>query len=374
MRENMKSAYIDLRDCAGELANAVIEESAHLGVEGVVVDDPELAKNVPPTLHKVAIVAPETPTTLIDQLVDVVDLLVADHSIVEKFEGLRPHLKTGVLVKVVGEETLNLACKIANEADFTFVQFQQDPSKIPLEILLAAADRAQGSIVTFVEDLEDAVVTLGVLERGSDGILLRPRRVGDVSELVRVCHEESASLAMEEFEIVKLTHLGLGDRVCVDTCTRLRPNEGILVGSYSTGLMLISSETHPLPYMPTRPFRVNAAALHSYTLTPGNRTQYLSELRCGSEVLAVSTDGNVRRVIVGRIKMETRPMLQIEARTSDGTLVDVVAQDDWHVRALGPSASVHNITELRPGDRILGHTLTDQRHVGYAIREFLHEQ
>jgi 3-amino-4-hydroxybenzoic acid synthase len=179
---------------------------------------------------------------------------------------------------------------------------------------------------------------------------------------------------MEELEIVKLTHLGLGDRVCVDTCSHLRPNEGILVGSYSTGLMLVSSETHPLPYMPTRPFRVNAAALHSYTLTPGNRTRYLSELRCGTEILAVSTDGGVRRVVVGRIKMETRPMLQIEARTASGQLVDMVGQDDWHVRALGPGGSVHNFTELRKGDVILGHTMTDQRHVGYAIREFLHEQ
>ncbi|KWT63390.1 3-dehydroquinate synthase [Streptomyces albus subsp. albus] len=370
----MKSAYVDLRGCAGDLANAVIEESTHMGVESVVVDDPALAGNIPPTLRKVALVTPETPTDLVDQLVDAVDLLVVDHSIAEKFQGLRPGLRTGVLVTVVDEHTLDIACKVANEADVTFVEFQQDPSKIPLEILLAAADRAQGSIVTVAEDLADAVVTLGVLERGSDGILLRPRRVGDVSELVRVCREDTAALDMEEFEIVKLTHHGLGDRVCVDTCTRLRQNEGILVGSYSSGLMLISSETHPLPYMPTRPFRVNAAALHSYTLTPGNRTQYLSELRCGSEILAVSTDGSVRRVVVGRIKMETRPMLQIEARTSAGELVDVVAQDDWHVRALGPGASVHNITELRPGDRILGHTLTDQRHVGYAIREFLHEQ
>ena len=51
----------------------------------------------------------------------------------------------------------------------------------------------------------------------------------------------------------------------------------------------------------------------------------------------------------------------------------MVGQDDWHVRALGPGGSVHNFTELRKGDVILGHTMTDQRHVGYAIREFLHE-
>jgi 3-amino-4-hydroxybenzoic acid synthase len=370
----MKSAWIDLRGCIGELSTAVIEESTHIGVAAVVLDDPDLAAKVPPTLQKVAVITGETPTPLIERLIDVVDLLIAEHSIAEKFEGVRPGLPTGVLVRVVDEQTLGLACEVANRAEVTLVEFLQDPSKIPLEILLAAADQAKGTIVTAVTDIEDAMVTIGVLERGSDGVLLTPRRVGDATELVRLCQGEAGSLQMEELEIVKLTHLGLGDRVCVDTCSHLRPNEGILVGSYSTGLMLVSSETHPLPYMPTRPFRVNAAALHSYTLTPGNRTRYLSELRCGTEILAVSTDGGVRRVVVGRIKMETRPMLQIEARTASGQLVDMVGQDDWHVRALGPGGSVHNFTELRKGDVILGHTMTDQRHVGYAIREFLHEQ
>lgn len=370
----MKSAWIDLRGLAADLATAVIEESTHLGIATVVLDDPELAAKVPPTLQKAAVVTGETPTALIDSLVDVVDILIAEHSIAEKFEGIRPGLRNGVLVQVLGEETLQLACTIANQAQLTLVEFRQDPSKIPLEILLAAADKAKGSIVTVVEDVEDAATTIGVLERGSDAVLLAPKRVGDASELVRVCHGEAESLQLEELEIVKLTHLGLGDRVCVDTCSHLQPNEGILLGSYASGLMLVSSETHPLPYMPTRPFRVNAAALSTYTLTPNNRTRYLSELRCGSEILAVNTNGGVRRVIVNRIKMETRPMLQIEARTAGGAAVNMVGQDDWHVRALGPGGSVHNFTELRPGDRILGHTMTDQRHVGYAIREFLHEQ
>nr|AEF33089.1 3-dehydroquinate synthase [Streptomyces pyridomyceticus] len=370
----MKSAWIDLRGFAGELAAAVIEESAHLGVEAVVFDDPDLAAKIPPNLTKTAVVNGETPTTLIDRLVEVVDLLVVDHAIAEKFEGIRPGLRTGVLVRVLDEQTLDVACKVANRAEVTLVEFRQDPSKIPLEILLAAADQAKGSIVTVVEDIEDAKITIGVLERGSDGVLFTPKRVGEVTELVEATHGQASSLDLEPLEIVQLQHLGLGDRVCVDTCSHLRPNEGILLGSYSSGLMLVSSETHPLPYMPTRPFRVNAAALSTYTLTPGNRTQYLSELHCGSEILAVSTDGSVRTVIVGRIKMESRPMLRIEARTASGQLVDMVGQDDWHVRALGPGGSVHNFTELRKGDVILGHTMTDQRHVGYAIREFLHEQ
>src|SRR2546428_7598838 len=52
--------------------------------------------------------------------------------------------------------------------------------------------------------------------------------------------------------------------------------------------------SHPLPYMPTRPFRVNAGAIHSYTLSKDSRTNYLSELRAGSKVLAVDIKGQTR--------------------------------------------------------------------------------
>jgi len=33
------------------------------------------------------------------------------------------------------------------------------------------------------------------------------------------------------------------------------------VGAFGGGFLLCCSETHPLPYMPTRPFRVNAGAV-----------------------------------------------------------------------------------------------------------------
>ena len=44
----------------------------------------------------------------------------------------------------------------------------------------------------------------------------------------------------------------------------------VLVGSFGGGFLLCCSETHPLPYMPTRPFRVNAGAVSSYNETVGS--------------------------------------------------------------------------------------------------------
>ncbi len=138
--------------------------------------------------------------------------------------------------------------------------------------------------------------------------------------------------------------------------------------------MLCCSETHPLPYMPTRPFRVNAGALHSYVLRDDNRTNYLSELKAGSHVLAVGADGSTRNVAVGRIKLETRPLLRINATAANGVQVSLMVQDDWHVRVLGPGAAVLNVTALEPGTKLLGYVATDSRHVGYPVAEFCVER
>jgi hypothetical protein len=36
--------------------------------------------------------------------------------------------------------------------------------------------------------------------------------------------------------------VGMGDRVCVDLCSLLRPGEGMLVGSFARALFLVHSE------------------------------------------------------------------------------------------------------------------------------------
>jgi 3-amino-4-hydroxybenzoic acid synthase len=126
--------------------------------------------------------------------------------------------------------------------------------------------------------------------------------------------------------------------------------------------------------MPTRPFRVNAGAVMSYTLDAGGRTRYLTELESGATVLAVDAKGATRVVTVGRAKIESRPLLAIDAVADDGRRVNLVVQNDWHVRILGPGGVVLNSTELTAADRVLGYLPTQDRHVGYPIDELCIEQ
>jgi 3-amino-4-hydroxybenzoic acid synthase len=256
---------------------------------------------------------------------------------------------------------------------YTVVAFR-DPTKIPLEIVIAAADRSPGQLICQASSVEEARIVFDVLEKGSEGILLAPTSIDDVFGLAKLLGSQTGDLELTTLTVESIEHSGLGDRVCVDTCSHFEENEGILVGSYSHGFILCCSETHPLPYMPTRPFRVNAGALHSYVLGVDNRTNYLSELGAGKTVLAVDTNGKTRPVIVGRIKLESRPLLTIKAVSPEGVSVSLAVQDDWHVRVLAPGAVVRNVTELEPGDQLLGYIATDKRHVGWPVGEFCIEK
>jgi 3-amino-4-hydroxybenzoic acid synthase len=345
----MKFAWIDLRAVPQEQLESIVDAAIHARIQGVISDDKGLLESLPPTVMGVTTTAVTEEGRLHDVGADSVGW-----------------------VDVHDEPSLRLACAAAVALPFVVVRFA-DPTKIPLEIVLAAADRSTGQLVTACADLEEAAIVLDVLERGSEGVLLAPTDADQVFALARLLEAESPQLELTTLIVDGIEHHGLGDRVCVDTCSHFAEDEGILVGSYSTGFVLCCSETHPLPYMPTRPFRVNAGALHSYVLGPGNRTNYLSELRSGSTTLAVDAEGRTRRIVVGRAKMESRPLLTITARSADGTVVSLTVQDDWHVRVLGPGGKVLNVTELRGGDELLGYLATDQRHVGYPIGEFCKE-
>jgi 3-amino-4-hydroxybenzoic acid synthase len=365
-----RQCWLDLRD-AGPWRPEIAEEAVHQRFEAIVADDPAQLAGLPHTITRVlAVDADELPDDLGEA-----DLVLVNPSRLgdpAQLAAARPGVRFGSRVDVTDADSLTEACERVRRDDLTVLRFH-DPTHIPLEIVLAAADGAPGSIITEVDGVDEASVHLTVLERGPDGVLLRPGGPGDATKLTEVLRRSSPDLDLVTLTITGIRHCGSGERACVDTCSYLSPDEGILVGSRSRALMLCVSETHPLPYMPMRPFRVNAGAIMSYTLADPERTRYLCELQAGATVLAVRADGRTRPVTVGRVKIETRPLLAIDAVAPSGERVNLIVQDDWHVRVLGPGGVVHNSTELRPGDEVLGYLPGRERHVGYPIDELCHE-
>ena len=366
----MKLSWLDVRDTSSAKA-AIVEEAIHQRVEAIVAADVADLAGVPPTVKRVLL----PPGNVLPESLEGVDLVVLDVTKgVPPEYGSRAGVEFGQFVEVLDADTLDKACVAARTQPWSVILFR-DPTKIPLEIVLAAAHQATDNvIITAVADVEEAEIVFGVLEHGSDGVLLPARSVGDATALRGAAVSEPGSLELVELEVTGTAHVGMGERACVDTCSNFREDEGILVGSYSKGMILCCSETHPLPYMKTRPFRVNAGAIHSYTLVGEGRTNYLSELGAGGKVRAVDSKGATRLVTVGRVKIESRPLLSIDAVGPGGERVNLIVQDDWHVRVLGPRGVVLNTTELKPGDRLLGYLPTADRHVGYPIDEFCLEK
>jgi 3-amino-4-hydroxybenzoic acid synthase len=365
----MTVAWIDMRKLSPEQKGPIVTAAVHSRVDAIVDDTVDALSTLPPTIRRVLFSSVASELERAEEC----DL---DVHVIDGPDGvgvLRTRFRDGErdtvgFVRVSDDRTLTTACSSAVELPYTVVEFV-DPTKIPLEIVIAAGDKSKGQLVTQVSDLAEARIVIDVLEKGPEGVLFAPTNANDVFELVQLLSTQTPPLELSTLIVESIEHIGIGDRVCVDTCSQLELDEGILVGSFSSGFVLCCSETHPLPYMETRPFRVNAGALHSYVVVPDNHTKYLSELHSGSPVVAVGSDGRARRVMVGRAKLEARPLLTITAHSANGVAVSLTVQDDWHVRVLGPGGAVLNVTELRSGDELLGYLALDQRHVGIPVEE-----
>jgi 3-amino-4-hydroxybenzoic acid synthase len=367
----VKLCWLDLRGTCPDVRDAIVQEAIHQRIDAIVASDPGDLADLPPTITKVLM-----PGTA-DVPPGAADIVIVPYGGPDRsrLADAHPGTQFGRFVEVTDAETLGHACLAARQDPWSVLRFR-DPTKIPLEIVIAAASGESGNILTVAADPEEAAIIFGVLEHGPAGVLMAPERVGDATALKRAAASGVERAELAELEVTAVTHVGMGERACVDTCSYLRQDEGILVGSYAKGMVLCVSETHPLPYMPTRPFRVNAGAIHSYVLGPDGRTNYLSELRSGSRVLAVDVRGAARVVTVGRVKIESRPLICIEAVAvaGNGQDVSLFVQDDWHVRIFGSDGAVLHSTELKPGDHLLGHLPAADRHVGYAIDEFCLEK
>ncbi len=151
--------------------------------------------------------------------------------------------------------------------------------------------------------------------------------------------------------ITAIKDAGTGDRVCIDTCSLMTPGEGMLIGNQSGGLFLVQSEAEESPYVASRPFRVNAGAVHEYVLV-GDKTRYLSELASGDPTLVVGKDGKAKKATIGRVKIERRPLLFIEAE-ADGRKITAILQNAETIKLVAADGSSIAVTKLKPGDKVL---------------------
>ncbi len=279
--------------------------------------------------------------------------------------------RIGQLVDIV-KKSDELSAKKAAEKIPNIVISAKDWKVIPLENLIVHFQGTEAKLIMLARTAEEARLFFETMERGADGVLFVPEKIDELAKLRRLLDEGAPKLALREGKITVLRQLGLGDRVCIDTCSMMGIGEGMLIGNTSSSLFLIHSESLESEYAASRPFRVNAGPVHAYILMPDGTTKYLSELRGGDEALVVGADGHTRKVVVGRTKVERRPLLLIEAEV-DGEHHSTIVQNAETIRVFS-KGKVVSVSNLRLGDTILLRLERGGRHFGMRIEETIREK
>lgn len=244
---------------------------------------------------------------------------------------------------------------------------------IPLENLVADLQRTGTKLYSYSSGLDDLETLIGVLERGVDGVVVNVSGVEEMENVVAMLRNVKR-LALSYAEVTEVKAVGMGDRVCVDTTSILNFGEGMLVGNTAQLFFLVHNENVESPFSAPRPFRVNAGAVHCYTMTPDGTTKYLSEVSSGMRVLIVSSNGDARSATVGRVKIERRPMRLVRARSKEAE-GSVILQDAETIRLVGEDGKLRSVTDLEVGDRVLVHVSEQKaRHFGKAVDEFVIER
>jgi len=265
-----------------------------------------------------------------------------------------------------------LKAKKLAEKQTTVVISAKDWKVIPLENLIVHFQGSGSKLMMLARNTAEAKLFFETMEVGADGVLMVPERTDELAKLRKLLEERSPRLELRDGKITVLRQLGLGDRVCIDTCSMMTVGEGMLIGNTSSCLFLIHSETLESEYAASRPFRVNAGPVHAYILMPDGSTRYLSELSGGDEALVVGADGHTRKVIVGRTKVERRPLLLIEADV-DGERFSTIVQNAETIRVYS-SGQVVSVSKLKVGDAIALRLERGGRHFGMYVKENIQEK
>ncbi|MFX0070746.1 MAG: 3-dehydroquinate synthase II, partial [Candidatus Hermodarchaeota archaeon] len=220
------------------------------------------------------------------------------------------------------------------------------------------------------------------LEIGVDGVLMKPMNANDIVDLKNLI-EAKFKVELTKAKVVKIENIPEAERVCVDTSSLLNVGEGMLVGSTAMGFVLVHAEVFETQFVSSRPFRVNAGDVSAYVLVPDEdperlyRSNYLSELKGGKKVLAVNYRGEARVVSIGRVKIETRPMLRFELEVLKNNIkipINCICQNAETIRLVDQEGKAKSVVDIKIGDEVLVHIGPGATHFGTAIKETIIEK
>ena len=292
----------------------------------------------------------------------------ANYVVLEKENAVKPKgKKIGRKFQILSNTDIENVLSIAKKGlDFVVIEVK-DWKIIPLENIIAKLHKIHTKIFAIAKTPEEVRKMFSILEVGVDGVIFNTSSINEVRE--GMIYLGTKSFEMKPAKITEIKEVGDGERVCVDTASMLHKGEGMLIGSRSNFLFLVHNESVGSSFTSPRPFRVNAGAVHCYTLSPDGTTNYLSEVETGSEVLILNSKGKARRATVGRSKIERRPMLMIKASVNE-EVGGIIAQDAETIRFVKSNGQLVSVTHLKKGDVVMVHSKPAMgRHFGMEVSD-----
>ena len=306
---------------------------------------------------------------------DGVDLLVGDDLEIDGAALYIDGRQVGRVVDVGNSDGQAKARSMSGSVEWILLELGEW-KMIPIENIIAACDGVPTKVAARISSPEQVLGAAFALQIGVDAILVsedilptaliaksqRGENTEDVENLV-----QTGNVSLTEIEIIEVKEGGIGDRVWVDLTSLLEIGEGMLVGSSAASMVMVHGETVESEFVPTRPFRVNAGAAHSYILMADGSTSYLSEVSMGDEVMVVNSNGGSRAATVGRVKIEKRPFILFRWKDENNNEAGALLQQAETVRLVSSSTQLVSITELVKETILLGWTGGVGRHIGTPI-------
>ena len=292
----------------------------------------------------------------------------ADYVILDKPTAKKPKgKKVGRKFKVLSNNDIeNILDSAKKGLDFIIIEVK-DWKIIPIENIIAKLHKMHTKIFSIARNAKEARKMFSILDVGVDGVIFNTGSMNEVKQALVYLGTKSFELSTAK--ILEIQEVGDGERVCVDTASMLNRGEGMLIGSRANFLFLVHNESVGSSFTSPRPFRVNAGAVHCYTLAPDGTTKYLSELETGVEILVLNSKGQARRAAIGRCKIEKRPMLMIKAKVGD-EIGGIIAQDAETIRFVKSNGQLVSVTHLKKGDSVLVHSKpATGRHFGMEVSD-----
>lgn len=300
-------------------------------------------------------------------------------------ENIREKIKKLAIINIISEKG---DLKLWKDIDMVKITKKEDENKIvkynwkipviienldwtiiPLENLLSKTT----NIIQSVRDSKQAELALETMEKWATGVCLDTTDLNEIKKTWKLVQESgNPKVALVEAEIIELRQTTLANRCCVDTASILDPGQWLLVWDWSAWMFLVYNENVETPYCDPRPFRINAWWVHAYVRCPNDKTKYLWEIKSWDEVLIVDPEWNTSVAVVGRNKIEKRPMMLVKAKSWKKTFT-LLMQNAETIRLTWVNGKPKSVTKLKVWDKVLALIEKQARHFGVKIEETIEE-